>query len=136
MYSINFVLILLLTCFTFATSKKSCVGFCGTNILVENNCMCNDDCIHNNNCCMDFFMACSSNESKNITNIMNNTKIMNITNNSTKIETIHYLRTNLNNEYINEINQQNNNYIFECILYLHLIIVIILYNVYMCLKQT
>lgn len=128
MYSITFIFFFIF-CITIATSKKSCYGFCGTNILVENNCMCNDECIHNNNCCIDFFMACSSNESKNITNIMN------ITNNSTKIETIHYLRTKLNNEYINEIDQKNN-YIFECILYLHLIIVIILYNVYMYLKHT
>ena len=98
--------------------------------------MCNDECIHNNNCCIDFFMACTSNENENRTNITNLENITNINNNSTNIKTIHYLRTNLNNEYINEIEQEKNNYIFECIVYLHLIIVIILYNVYMCLKHT
>ena len=87
--------------------------------------MCNDECMHNNNCCMDFFMICTSNE--NITNSYNTT--LNDVNNTTK-----YLRNNDQFEY-NQFGYKINDNIVKYVVYLNLIICIILFNIYMYFRH-
>jgi len=120
-----FLLFVIILCFYQTISTKSCNGYCNTNILVENICMCNDECMHNNNCCMDFFMVCTSNE--NITNSYNIT--INDVNNTTN-----YLRKNDQFEY-NQFEYKINDNIVKYVVYLNLIICIILFNIYMYFRH-
>ena len=107
----------------------SCIGYCNTNLFVENSCFCNDDCINKNNCCFNFLMVCSSDFSNNtihkpINSIMNsvfNNSLNNSLNNLNEKES-YYLRKNTSNN------------IYEKSFYLNIFILIILFNLYMYLK--
>ena len=117
-------LLFLFTQIDISISKKSCNGFCNTNKLVQNECMCNDDCIHNNNCCIDFFMVCPSKDE--------NTSTLNISipislNNYTYSN---FLRKNINKNY----GQEQEQYLFNKLIYLNLLIFIIIFNIYMYIK--
>jgi hypothetical protein len=108
----------------------SCVGYCNTNLFVENSCFCNDDCLHKNNCCFNFLMVCSDDSSNNT--IMNNTtnnlyNHNNQTLNHVSQEKPYYLRKNTSNNIYEKS-------LFEKILYLHVFLFIIILNLYMYLK--
>ena len=127
-----FVFLLLLLFIQSKAFIKSCKGFCNSNKLVQNECMCNDDCIHNNNCCIDFFMICTSENIQN--NSLFNETLMNesLMNKTLMNETYtNYLRKNINKNYEQE--QENN--LFNIFIYLHLFIIIVIFNVYLMIKN-
>ena len=107
----------------------SCVGYCNTNLMVENSCFCNDDCLHKNNCCFNFLMVCSDDSSNNtiMNNTLNNLYNSNQTLNHVSQEKSYYLRKNTSNNIYEKS-------LFEKILYLHVFLFIILLNLYMYLK--
>ena len=107
----------------------SCLGYCNSNLLIENSCSCNDDCLHKNNCCFNFLMICSNDSSNNTIH-----KTVNVTMNNTSNDIFNNTLNHLNKEKSNYLRKNTSNNIYEKSFYLNIFILIVLFNLYMYLK--
>lgn len=111
----------------------SCVGYCNSNLFVENSCFCNDDCMHKNNCCFNFLMVCSSESSNSTTHKAINATMNSIFNNTLN-NTFNNTFNNLNEEESYYLRKNTSNNIYEKSFYLNIFLLIVLFNLYMYLK--
>ena len=127
-----YILILLILFFCFINIQcnhqfHSCIGYCNSNLYVENSCLCNDDCLHKNNCCFNFLMVCSNDS--------------NFTNNTIQIKDINM--NNVSNKIIDNLNQKKSYYlrkntlnnIYTKSFYLNIFLVILLLILFMYIKN-